>query len=106
MPKQLITTIVIAVAISTMIGFAFGRASDAQPANAAARASSPNGKILAQLKKLNAEVKAIHADTAGTGVQVNQLGVPSGFGTTNRTLRAIVKQTCVNTTPELHLPAC
>jgi hypothetical protein len=55
MGKQLLAAVVIAVAISSSIGFAFGQASNPQPADAA----SGNGPIVSQLKKINTSVKSV-----------------------------------------------
>jgi hypothetical protein len=67
MTRQLLAVVVIAVLISTGIGFVLGWMSNPQSANAGT--SSTNTQVVQQLKKLNAQMAALNDKTGNTQQQ-------------------------------------
>jgi peptidoglycan hydrolase CwlO-like protein len=58
MAKQLLAVVVVAVMISSAIGFALGTASN--PQNAGAASASASSRVVTQLKKLNNKVATLN----------------------------------------------
>jgi hypothetical protein len=61
MTKQLLVVVVVAVVLSTVIGFTLGWVSNPQSANAAT-----NADVVRQLKKLNVQMVALNSKTGDT----------------------------------------
>jgi hypothetical protein len=61
MTKQLLVVVVVAVVLSTVIGFTLGWVSNPQSANAAT-----NADVVRQLKKLNLQMGALNTKTGDT----------------------------------------
>jgi hypothetical protein len=61
MTKQLLVVVVVAVVLSTAIGFTLGWVSNPQSANAAT-----NADVVRQLKKLNVQMGALNTKTGDT----------------------------------------
>jgi hypothetical protein len=66
MTRQLLAVVVIAVLISTGIGFALGWVSNPQSANAG---TTSNADVVRQLKRLNAQMAALNDKTGNTQQQ-------------------------------------
>lgn len=62
MTRQMLTAVVVAVVLSTMIGFALGWASSPEDANAA----TPQTEMVRQLKRLNVQMAALNSKTGDT----------------------------------------
>jgi hypothetical protein len=66
MTKQLLTTLALAVILSTAIGFTIGWFASPDSANAAA---SGQTEVVRQLKRLNVQMGALNAKTGATQTQ-------------------------------------
>jgi hypothetical protein len=62
MTRQMLTAVVVAVVLSTVIGFALGWASSPEDANAA----TPQTEMVRQLKRLNVQMAALNSKTGDT----------------------------------------
>ena len=62
MTRQLLVVVVVAVVLSTVIGFTLGSISNPQSANAA----TGNAEIIRQLKRLNVQMNALNSKTGDT----------------------------------------
>jgi len=62
MTKQLLTTIVVAVVLSTVIGFTLGWVTSPDNANAA----TGQAEVIRQLKRLNVQMGALNSKTGDT----------------------------------------
>jgi hypothetical protein len=62
MTRQMLTAVVVAVVLSTVIGFALGWAASAEDANAA----TPQTEMVRQLKRLNVQMAALNSKTGDT----------------------------------------
>jgi hypothetical protein len=62
MTRQMLTAVVVAVVLSTVIGFALGWASSPENANAA----TPQTEMVRQLKRLNVQMAALNNKTGDT----------------------------------------
>ena len=62
MTRQLLAVVVVAVVLSTAIGFTLGWVSNPQSANAA----TGNAEVVRQLKKLNVQMAALNTKTGDT----------------------------------------
>jgi PhoPQ-activated pathogenicity-related protein len=63
MTRQLLAVVVVAVVLSTAIGFTLGWVSNPQSANAAT-----NADVVRQLKKLNVQMAALNTETGTTQI--------------------------------------
>jgi hypothetical protein len=64
MTKQLLVVVVVAVVLSTVIGFTLGWVSNPQSANAA----TGNAEVIRQLKRLNVQMGSLNSRTGDTQV--------------------------------------
>jgi hypothetical protein len=62
MTRQMLTAVVVAVVLSTVIGFALGWAASAEDASAA----TPQTEMVRQLKRLNVQMAALNSKTGDT----------------------------------------
>ena len=62
MTKQLLTAVVVAVVLSTVIGFTIGWFTSPESANAA----TGQAEVIRQLKRLNVQVNALNSKTGDT----------------------------------------
>ncbi len=62
MTRQLLVVVVVAVVLSTAIGFTLGWVSNPQSANAA----TGNAEVIRQLKRLNVQMNALNSKTGDT----------------------------------------
>jgi hypothetical protein len=60
--RQLLVVVVVAVVLSTVIGFTLGWVSNPQSADAA----TPNQEMIRQLKRLNVQMNALNSKTGDT----------------------------------------
>ena len=62
MTRQMLTAVVVAAVLSTVIGFALGWAASPENANAA----TPQTEMVRQLKRLNVQMAALNSKTGDT----------------------------------------
>jgi hypothetical protein len=62
MTRQLLLVVVVAVVLSTVIGFTIGWVSNPQSANAA----TGNAEVIRQLRRLNTQMNALNSKTGDT----------------------------------------
>jgi hypothetical protein len=65
MNRQMLTAVVLAAILSTVIGFALGWAASPETANAA-NAATPQQEMVRQLKRLNVQMAALNSKTGDT----------------------------------------
>jgi hypothetical protein len=65
MTRQILTAVVVAVVLSTVIGFMLGWAASPENANAS-NAATPQQEMVRQLKRLNVQMAALNAKTGDT----------------------------------------
>jgi hypothetical protein len=65
MNRQMLTAVVLAAIVSTVIGFALGWAASPETANAA-NAATPQQEMVRQLKRLNVQMAALNSKTGDT----------------------------------------
>jgi hypothetical protein len=65
MNRQMLTAVVLAAILSTVIGFALGWAASPEAANAA-NAATPQQEMVRQLKRLNVQMAALNSKTGDT----------------------------------------
>jgi hypothetical protein len=89
MTKQLLAVIVVAVALSTVIGFTIGWFASPESANAA----TPQAEMIKQLKRLNVQMGALNAKTGALNTKTGDTQTSEG------SVRALLTIICDYTAP-------
>ena len=74
MNRQLLAVVVVAVILSTAIGFTLGWAANPEPANAA----TGQAEVIRQLKRLNVQMGALNAKTAALNTKTGDSQTEAG----------------------------
>jgi hypothetical protein len=89
MTRQMLATVLVAVFLSTVIGFTLGWVSSPENANAA----TPQTEMVRQLKRLNVQMGALNAKTAALNSKTGDTQTAEG------SVRALLTIICDYTAP-------